>query len=166
MAYDIIKRAAKLIRQCGSRSPFCIAKEIGIDVYYKDLGKLKGMYTCIKRNRFIVINENLNKNMQIVVCAHELGHDQFHRELAINSWLQEFMLYDMSSRPEYEANLFASEILLSDDEILELIELNYDVEQISRALYSDINLIALKIAILTQKGYSLKQFKHHSNFLK
>jgi Zn-dependent peptidase ImmA (M78 family) len=65
--------------------------------------------------------------------------------------LQEFMLYDMKSRPEYEANLFASEILLPDDAIFSYAHEGYDIEQIARILYTDINLIALKMASMNCK---------------
>ena len=69
------------------------------------------MYKIIKRNRVIFINSNLPEYLQKIVCAHELGHDILHRHLAKNVALQEFMLYDMTSRPEYEANMVAADIL-------------------------------------------------------
>ena len=120
MNSDIIKRARQLVRYSETSDPFRIARDIGIEVHYENLGKQKGMYAFIKRNRFIVINNQLDERTQRIVCAHELGHDQFHRELAKNKWLQEFMIYNMGQRTEYEANVFASEVLLPDDELLEL----------------------------------------------
>lgn len=166
MACGIHTRASKIIKQSGSRNPFCIASDLGVSVSFEDLGALKGMYTCIKRNRFIVVNNMLDEYMQMIICAHELGHDQLHRQLATNKWLQEFVIYDMDSKPEYEANLFASEILLPDERVIELIDRNYDIDQIARTMYTDINLIALKLKSLNQKGYTFKQFNHHSDFLK
>ena len=48
------------------------------------------------------------------------------------------MLYDMTARPEYEANMFAADLLISDDEILELVNIyNYDVNQTANALDTD-----------------------------
>ena len=88
-----------------------------------------------------------------LVCAHELGHDILHQNLARKVCLQEFILYDMKSRPEYEANLFASEILLPDDIILNLARDGYDIEQISKELCTDINLIALKVSSMNTRGY-------------
>jgi Zn-dependent peptidase ImmA (M78 family) len=78
----IIKRAECLMRRAESRNPFIIAREVGADVSFADLGSLKGMYSCIKRNRFILINSQLDRYTQKLVCAHELGHDQLHRQLA------------------------------------------------------------------------------------
>ena len=104
--------------------------------------------------------------MNKIVCAHELGHDQLHREFAKNEPIQEFMLYDMSSRREYEANIFAAELLLDDDEILDLIEKGYDSLQIAKATETDINLVALKVDSLIRKGHTLRGQEHNSKFLK
>ncbi len=121
----------------------------------------------VKRNRFIFINQDMSEQMQRIVCAHELGHDQLHRSLAKNNAIQEFMLYDMRSTPEYEANIVASEILLDTDEILEYIyHYDYTSEQIARVMETDINLVALKIAHLAETGYNLRRIEHRSDFLR
>ena len=126
--------ANKLIKKFDTRDPFQLCQAIGVEVFYADLGSLKGMYKYLKKNRFAVINENLDPFTKTLVCAHELGHDILHQNLARKVCLQEFILYDMKSRPEYEANLFASEILLPDDIILNLARDGYDIEQISKEL--------------------------------
>ena len=163
----ITKKGAKLVQRCGTRDPFKIAKEIGINVMFvDDFEKLKGVYRVIKRNRWIFINSNLPERMQRIVCAHELGHDQLHRVLAKGDGLMEFVLYDMDSRPEFEANVLASQILLPDDEIIEHIYNGCDAEQIARIMNSDINLVALKVASLNQQGYAFRQIEHNSTFLK
>jgi len=166
MNEDIIKKARRLVRRCETNDPFRIAREAGAEIFFRDLGKLKGMYACIKRNRYIVINQHMNPWLQKLVCAHELGHDQFHRALATNRWMQEFMLYNMNQRPEYEANVFAAELLLRDKDIIELSDGGLDIEQIARAVYSDVNLVALKLGLLSQKGYNFRQFDYKSDFLK
>ena len=145
--------AQELIIKYDTRDPFELCKAIGVEVFYADLGSLKGMYKYLKKNRFAVINENLDSFTKRLVCAHELGHDILHQNLAKQVCLQEFMLYDMKSRPEFEANLFASEILLSDDNILILAHEGLDIEQISKELCTDINLIALKVSSMNTRGY-------------
>ena len=105
-----------------TRDPFAIADALGIKVLFCDgFGPLKGMYRVVKRNRFIFINKDLDERMQRIVCAHELGHDQMHRNLAKGGALHEFTLYDMTTKPEYEANVVAADILLDDEEILDYI---------------------------------------------
>ena len=79
-AKHLSKVGSDLVRRCGTRDPFRIAQELGIEVLFcEDFGPLKGMYRVIKRNRFIFINKDLSSRMQRIVCAHELGHDQLHR---------------------------------------------------------------------------------------
>jgi len=117
---------------------------------------LKGMYKVIERNRYMFINANLRERVQRVVCAHELGHDALHRELAANSALKEFMLYDMATRPEYEANVFAAEILLDDNEIYSMIKNGCDLPNIAGEFNTDYNLLLIKMNEMTKKGYDLR----------
>ena len=167
-AESLSKVGRKLVTRCGTRNPFEIARQLGIEVMFcDDFGPLKGMYRVIKRNRFIFINKNMSERMQIIVCAHELGHDQLHRKLAKTNALREFMLYDMTTRPEYEANIVAAEILLDTDEVLDYIyNYGYTSEQTARAMGTDINLVALKIAHLAESGYDLRKLDYRSDFLK
>ena len=157
-AEQLSRVGEKLVKRCGSRDPFEIARQLGINVMLcENFGSLKGMYRVIKRNRFIFLNNSLDENMLRIVCAHELGHDQLH----------EFMLYDMKSKPEYEANIVAAEILMDSDEVLRYIyEYGYTAEQIASAMSTDINLVALKVAHLATLGYNLHALEHKSNFLK
>lgn len=169
MAIECVSEVgAKLVKRCGTRDPFEIANAIGIKILMvSDLKYLKGVYRVIKRNRWIFINSNLSPQMQKIVCAHEIGHDQLHRGMAKGDGLIEVMLYDMKSQPEYEANIIASEILLPDDDMLELIyDYHYGLDLIAKTLHSDINLVALKCDTLIQKGYDLHKQEHRSNFLK
>ena len=164
----ISTKANQMVRKMDTRNPFEIVKNLGIQIMMTDdLSHLKGMYFVMKRSRFIYINSKLDERTRRIVCAHELGHDQLHRDLARNGALQEFVLYDMSTRPEYEANIFAASILLDEDRMLELIyDYHYDAEQIARAMHTDINLVALKAAELTTKGHKFNRLEAKSDFLK
>ena len=89
-----VQKAEQLRRKYGTSDPFIIAKQMGIEVrYINSFKQLKGMYTVIVRNRFIFLNGNNSEEMNRVVCAHELGHDQLHREAAKGEPLQEFSLW-------------------------------------------------------------------------
>ena len=154
-ADEINKKVAAIIKKFGTNDPFLIANEMGIMVRFSnDFKKLKGLYTIIKRKRVIIINNNISLEKQRIVCAHELGHDTIHRELASNNIFQEFMIYDMAARPEYEANMFAAELLISDDEIYELSHsIGYDMEKIAKNLNTDINLVGIKLANMNYRGF-------------
>ena len=163
--YDIVQ---KKIKKSKTRDPFVIAEESGVNLRFNpNLVKLKGMYTILRNRRIIVINSNLPEYMQKIVCAHELGHDALHQTFARSKALQEFMLYDMTSRPEYEANIFAAELLLDDEELFELFKEGHDAQQLAGILNTDINLVALKIASLNYRGYNLRNsVEPRSNFLR
>lgn len=149
--------ALSLINTYGTRDPFEIARQLGIKIYLRnDFKRLKGMYMVILRNRCIFINNNLCREAQRILCAHELGHDILHRELAKSKALQEFVLYDMKSRPEYEANAFASELLLPDEEVCQYLIDGYDVVQIAGIMNTDINLLLIKMAQLNKRGHNFK----------
>ncbi|BFK66323.1 hypothetical protein I2700191B6_26760 [Dorea formicigenerans] len=80
---------------------------------------------------------------------------------------QEFNIFDMrENRMEYEANVFAAQASLPDDTIIEYIKDGYDIQQIAKAMHSDINLISLKVDTLNSQGCQFKKQEHRSDFLK
>lgn len=161
------KLGADLVRRFGTRDPFVIARGLGIHIYEAEFKRLKGMYRVIKRRRCIFLNAGLDEHTARIVCAHEIGHDRLHRALACGDGLQEFTLYDLSARPEYEANMVAAAILLADEDVLRYIyEYGYGIEQIARALSTDSNLVALKVAALREAGHPFELPDYDTRFLK
>ena len=63
------------------------------------------------------------------------------------------MLYDMNSRPEYEANLFAAALLLDDESIQECAREGCDALQTAMQLETDINLVLIKISQMNERGH-------------
>ena len=162
---NIIRRADALVRSTGTRDPERIAEALGIIVMDVNFEKQKGLYKVILRNRFIFIKSDLSEVMRRIVLLHEIGHDQLHRHLA--DVFQEFQIFDMRGNVmEYEANLFAAQIALPDEEILGYIRSGYDAAQIAMAMASDINLVALKVSELSRRGYAFRNVDHRSDFLK
>ena len=66
---------------------------------------------------------------------------------------------------EYEANVFAAQLSIDDDEILELGKEGYDNQQIAAMLNTDTNLVGYKTEILSYKGIQLNRLVHNNNFL-
>ena len=165
---EIVRKANHLVKECGTRDPNRIARELGIEVMPCDFKRQKGAYKVILRNRFIFIKQDLHPVMSNIVMLHEIGHDILHQSEAIAAGgFKEFNIFNMQDiRMEYEANIFASQVALDDDEFLELCEKGYDIQQIARALRSDINLVALKSDTLISQGYRLRQQEHTNDFLK
>lgn len=148
----IIERSTRLVKKYATRDPFEIASNMNIDILFMDLGNLKGFYKRDGHNRFIVINEGISEPLQKIVCAHELGHDQLHRHLSKSQTFQEFAIYDMKSKPEYEANVFAAEFLLVDSEILSHFHQGYNFYETASILNTDPHLLAIKLMIIRKNG--------------
>jgi Zn-dependent peptidase ImmA (M78 family) len=163
----ISETANALAARFKTRDPYEIANGLNIRVRLADdFTRLKGMYTIIARNRFIILNGKLSEQTKKIVLAHEIGHDRLHYALAKTTGLREITLYDMNTRPEYEANIFAAELLLDTERVLELIYDGRDILETAKILGSDVNLIALKVASLTKQGYQFRLQDYQSDFLK
>lgn len=164
----IVEKANQIYKRCNSRDPYAIADDLGIKIIECPFNSQRGAYKVIKRNRFIFIKEDLDQVMKNIVLLHEIGHDILHRSEATRiGGLQEFEIFNMrNNRMEYEANIFASQLGLDDDEFLKYCEYGYDVQQIAAAMNSDINLIALKADTLISQGYRLRRQEHRNDFLK
>ncbi len=151
----IYKCADKLIKTFETRDPFKIAKHIGIDLKYMKLRNIKGLYTYILRNRYIVINDSIDEISARIVCAHEIGHDRFHRGLGIKTFQDEMCIPVKTANPEIEANYFAAEFLISDADLLDLLNKDYTYSQIASELEVHTELAVIKAQILNSKGHKL-----------
>lgn len=115
MSMDIRRRVVNLEKKYGTRNPYKLCKIMKINILYMDLGNIKGIYKKVITNKFIVINENLDKFCQKVVLSHELGHAILHHSKEIQA-LKDYDLFpQFSNQIEVEANTFAAELLIGDD---------------------------------------------------
>ena len=146
-AKKIISIANGVVKKYGTRDPFKMAKLCGAELMVKNLGSLKGFYKVVYDTPFIFLNSNLPLSEARLVCAHELGHHALHRAAA-RVGFEEFSLFSENSRREYEANLFAAVLLISDEDIKELIGMGYTAQQIANELCIDERITELKINTL------------------
>ena len=166
---EIYNKAQNIVRSCGTRDTLNIARELGIYVHYLDnLNELLGMYTYRHKERHILLNSKMEEMVMQMVCGHEIGHDVFHRDLAKgNNSLPEFVLFDMRSKPEYEANAFAAHLIIDDDELIENMQQGYDVVQLSAMMNTNINLMLIKLHELNRMGWRLNlPYVPRSDFLR
>lgn len=61
----------------------------------------------------------------------------------------------MKDTTEYEANAFASHILLENDEVYTLAKQGYDVVTIAQMLGADINLMLIKLQEMNRLEYNI-----------
>lgn len=158
-SHRIYHRANDLVKRYGTRDPQQIARELGIRIYETDaLRDLLGMYAFRWNHRLIVLNARLDHYTRQMVLAHEIGHDQLHRDLAKaeQSGLREFVLFNMKNTTEYEANAFAAHILLDNDEVYARAREGYDVVQTAQMMCSNINLMLIKMQEMDKLNYDLR----------
>ena len=163
---QIYKIANRLIKWYGTSNPFELCAHMGVNVRYADLGALKGMYKYIKRNYFIVISNKLSAQIQLLVCCHELCHHILHRDVLKNAMLWDNMLFDKSTGIEQEANMLAAEILMSDEEVCELVMNGKSAGEIAAILETSVDFVKLKAYCMKMRGYDFKgDFAVNPNFL-
>ena len=165
----ISQKVTSLTKKFSTRDPFEMCKYMDIKIRYADLGHLiKAYYFYQSRIKNIVLNSRSGEIVQRVLCAHELGHAILHGDLATMRGFQELELFDSMVPTEYEANLFAAELIISDEKVINLLN---DTEKtffsISNELYVPSELLDFKFRILKNKGYHLESpYVAKSNFLK
>ena len=159
----------QLTKQHDTREPYTLCRALGIKVRYKDCENLlKAYFVTVSRIKSIVINNRIHSEVQRILVAHELGHAVLHQEIALLRGFQEFELFDANDPTEYEANLFAAELLIEDDELLAL--LNDDDKSffsVARELSVPAELLDFKFRVMKRKGYRIEApYISQSDFLK
>ncbi len=151
--------------------PFQLCERLGILVLKKPLGTgenaIKGFFLEIKRIKTITINSDLPEAIQKIIGAHELGHALLHRRSGIHAF-HDVGLFDESTIYEKDANLFAAEYLLKDEDVLETLNTDCTFFSAAAALYVPMELLDFKFRIMKWKGYKLVEppINAPSNFLR
>ena len=161
MSYAEVCDAVELLQKkyCES-DPFRLCTAMDIKLLLQPLGTapdaIKGFFLESKRIRTITVNCDLPIVIQKIIVAHELGHAVLHRKSGVRAF-HDIGLYDESTITEKEANLFAAEYLLKDEEVLDV--LNRDTTFFSAAakLYVPVELLDFKFRIMKWKGYKIRE---------
>ena len=76
---------------------------------------------------YVMISSFLSEEEKMIVAAHELGHIILHRSQLKMAPMQDDTLYNMTDNTEYQANLFAADLLIEDEDIEEMVQ-NEDLD--------------------------------------
>ena len=158
MSVDYISREVQRLKQRYKETdPFRLCAAMNIIVLFVPMGTYegacKGFFLVQSRKRSITINSDLPRPVQRIIATHELGHAVLHRKaLGVNAF-HDFELFDSTSKLEYEANVFAAEFLMSDEDVLE--NLNDDISFFAAASVLRVppELLDFKFRMLKRKGY-------------
>lgn len=105
-------------------NPYHLADDLGIHVYYYDLGTIRGYYYGANKIKQIFLHNGLSEHLEKFVLSHEIGHAIMHPRTS-TPFLQT-TLYSID-KYELEANKFASELIISDIELME--HWDYTIDQ-------------------------------------
>ena len=130
-----------VVKKYGTNNPFEIARSINIILIYANLNGIRGFYQYFKRNNIIYIDEKLSDHDKKFVCAHELGHIFLHKKM--NKIFMDANTNFNTEKFEVEANKFAVELLIDNNELFEYRE--YSINQIARIFGYSEKVIELKL---------------------
>ncbi len=162
--------ARSLKKKYAESDPERLAKQMKILVAHEPMGLFegccKGFFLTYKRKKHITVNSDLPDILQKVVIAHELGHCVLHSHSACAAY-HEITLFDSTDRTEYEANVFASELLLEDEDVIDVLNEDLFFFQAASLLQVPFELLDFKFRILKRRGYKVDSpVQAQSDFLK
>lgn len=138
---DIKKRVNTLVRKFGTRNPLEIAERMGCIIVRYPLEGVRGFYHYFQRNHIIYVDDRLSDHMILFVIAHELGHVFLHKKS--NAIFMDTRTHFVKNKYENEANLFAMDLLISDEDIEE--HLDFTTSQLSTLYGYHKSLIELRM---------------------
>lgn len=115
MKRNIKLRVNNLIRKYNTKNPYELCSKMNINIFYMELGEIKGYYKKVLKNKYIVINNNLDDYSKKIVLCHELGHALYHSSKNTLLMKNNFLCY--TPELENEANEFAVELMKYQEEI-------------------------------------------------
>ncbi len=155
----IADEANRLKTKYHEDDPGKLAAAMKIRIGYEPLGLydgcIKGFYIQHNRIRHITVNSDLPKPMQRVILAHELGHCVLHSARSSHAAFHEVTVFDNTDHAEYEANVFAVELLLRDEEVLAALDEGMYFFEMASRLNVPYELLDFKLRILRKRGYTV-----------
>lgn len=132
MSYYEKDKALELIERYKTNDPFVLSDYLKFHVFFKPLHPdIMGFYKYYKKNKYICISSQIERHEQVATCAHELFHAMKHEKLN-TPYLRKNTFLSVE-KYERQANLFAAELLISDDFFKLLAEEFQDFKKMSIA---------------------------------
>lgn len=112
---------------CGkykTRNPYELIDAMDIILQYGEhMEKVRGFYLYANRIKLICVGNGLPEHIERFVIAHELGHAVMHKRSCAPFLQNTFLSLD---KMEIEANKFAVELIIHDEEIMQHWEYTID----------------------------------------
>ncbi len=167
----ISKLADELKNKYQTANPMEICENLGICLLFQPMGThenaIKGFVIGVDGVFTVTVNSDLPENIQRVIVAHELCHALKHCSDRVTSF-SDSALFDETSEMEKEANIFAAELLIDDNDILSLCDENVGFFELASQLLVPAELLEFKFRIMKQRGINIPEppLNSHNNFLR
>ena len=164
----IYSEVEKLVKRFKTRDPFEILDCMNVVVYESDkFEQLKGFCFLSCQTIYVMLSSFLSDEEKRVVAAHELGHIILHKSQLKMAPMKYNTLYVMQDPTEYEANLFAADLLLADEDLAEKTEYeDLDYFGLCGSLNVPADLMSFKLFSLIKRGHVYNMpMEIRSNFL-
>ncbi len=153
--YDAVNR---IMKKYDEKDPRKLCEQMGILLIPKNWGTapdcIKGFYTVRNRIKAIAYNCELPQSLQDIIIFHEIGHSVLHRGQGTATF-SDVTMFDTNSIMENEANLFAAEYMLNDEEVMETINEDNTFFSSAKILGVPSEFLDFKFRIMKWKGYRL-----------
>ena len=160
MSEFIYKRVKQYHSRFHTVDPFELLDAMGVDVrmsnaYPKD--GLRGYCTIMNRTKYVIINAKQCEEEQHMVAAHEAGHLILHSDVLRLGMMKDMDVYNVTGKYEREANFFAADFLINDQDVLELLrEDGADFISVAQQLNVPAPFFAFKLYSMVERGYSMR----------
>ncbi len=156
MIFDQAQRCRKRFH---TSDPFELLESMGVVLVYSlkyPHNGLRGYCTVMNRTKYVVINANQPWEEQRVVAGHEAGHLILHKTLLKTGAMSDLDVYHVKSQLERQANFFAADFLIEDDEALEVIHSeDKDFFDTAKELLIPAPFLAFKLYSMIRRGYNM-----------
>ena len=156
MSIDYVSNEVqRIIKKFGKCDPIRLCQSMNIILRFEPMGNFpeacKGFFLYHSRKSVITINSNLPEELRRIILAHEIGHAVLHRKITGIKAFHDFSLFDETSLYEYEANIFAADLLMDNDEVLDLLNENLSFFGAASQLNVPAELLDFKFRVLKRK---------------
>lgn len=117
---DIKGLAEQICKKYNSRDPFEIAEGRNIIILYEPLGSIRGYYSKSLRQKFIHINQDLERQQALFTCGHELAHSILHPDM--NTPFLRASTFFSVNKLEVQANQFSVFMIYSDKKLAQFLD--------------------------------------------
>ena len=112
----------------------------------------KGFFMVSRRIPVIVYNDDLPERFQEIIVMHEIGHAVLHRKKAEIKCFHDFQIFDSASGNEYEANMFAADYMLEDQDVLDRLNSYQSFFETAQELRVPAQLLDFKFKMMKMRG--------------